>query len=255
MATDVVIQHPITDLFVWTGTTVILSPPAEVNFTLFQGFDQNLPLRNVHCTWQTYPATDSWSTYIDTVPFSFGTVDVVPDLTRDVDTSMTISGLCSNMITMNYAVSLDFEILLDDITIVSFEASAPDWWRNETSFALVLESLHSPASYHFDMGNGEQCSLSNPGEVSSSPDCIFNINDDSYVLITLQYTYSEWGEFTVEVTASNSHPLYETTDSASVSVLEWTCDPPYASTSGGCDRWRTASDSEITTGQHRSHVD
>ena len=225
---EVVVQQPITDIVIGANASSIWSPPAAVTFIVNEGSGQASPLTNLHCSWNTDPYTPSWTTYIGSFPFYMSTADNVPDLSQSQDTSLTLTGLCSNLITTNYSVSMDIDIFVDNITLLSFVVSDADWWLNVTEFTLMLDKRHSPVSYTYDMGDNSSCTLSNPGQSSNRSDCVFETSNDGSQ-VSLGYTYSTWGNFTVSVTASNRYAQFDTTKVVVANVMEWTCFPPILS--------------------------
>ena len=227
LTVEVVVQHALIDLVLTPSNSFTITPPADMSFTMSNGSSQSTPIHNVQCTWGTVPATSSWSTYIAEVPFTMATSDVVPTLTQDDDTTMTITGMCSNMVTTDYAVATDIDIVVDDVTIISFVASDADWWRNATVLTLTLEPTYSNVVYSFEMGESfSTCvwgGLSDP-----DPGCLFNVttNDTTgQVQVELSYVYDTWGDFDVYVDAFTESSMSDS-DFLTASVLEWDCDPP-----------------------------
>ena len=218
-------QHGLIDLILTPSSDFTVSPQTVIYFNLSGGPSQFLPINNVQCSWSTIPPTEHWSTDIAELPFSMGTHDVVPNLSQNSDTTMTLSGMCSNDVTTNYAVSTDINIVVDDVTIISVDASAPDWWRNETTVTITLEPIYSSLIVTVIMGDEGRCILSEFIDVA--PGCTFGpvIDNGDEVQIELGYTYPFWGEFPV-VAVVETASRFTDTSRVTATVIEWVCDPP-----------------------------
>ena len=129
------------------------------------------------------------------------------------------------MITTDYTVTTSFDVIEDDIEIVSLVSNSPDWWENVTIVTLVIMPVHSPVSYTFSMGDGNDCGLSNDVVTGTGCDVQSTVSSDS-VTTVLRFTYSTWGDYTITVSLSNGITQYHVSTTIDISVLEWTCSPP-----------------------------
>ena len=214
LTTDVVIQDAIADLNFSSVHPFVTydNAPAAMSFTMTSSSGDR-ELTDLHCEFVASPGGETWFLFMATLPQEFGDDSVVPLFDQASDVVISVTATCHNMITQNYVVEAQFEIVLNDINLVSFGSlNNPDWWRNRTRILTVVSPIYSVVDFTVAMGDGNDCTFMTSSASQSDARCEFTMTTTDYdVSVLLTYEYETWGVYDFSLSASNGIPLYDVT--------------------------------------------